>query len=295
MLQHKTMLVDFLRCVVRDGKTASFWFDYWTDLGPLHTIFGATGTRQLRLRISASVACATRNDGWHLPNARSQDAQTLQIVLSTVTPPNPDNGPDFYLWHGASGSYVNHFSSRATWNHIRITSPTVSWHKTVWFKEQIPRCSFISWLAMLHRLPTKDRLLRWGVNVDGSCVLCNSALENHDHLFFHCPFSSEIWLFFSRRLWNGSPQGLHAVADWVGHRSSSGAAGTQVITKLVFQAVLYSVWRERNARIFSATSSPVLVVHAAVDRMIRDRLLSFPARSLSYPSLLELYFSLLVP
>ena len=60
------------------------------------------------------------------------------------------------------------------------------WHKTIWFKEHIPRNAFISWLALRRRLPTKDRLRRWGLNVSGTCVLCNLEIETHRHLFFEC-------------------------------------------------------------------------------------------------------------
>ncbi|CAG7900697.1 unnamed protein product [Brassica rapa] len=54
---------------------------------------------------------------------------------------------------------------------------------------------------------------------------------------------------------------------------------------------MYCVWKERNARIFTSISTPLPVLRAAVDRLIRDRLLSCPARSPSGPSLLLLYFA----
>ncbi|CDY18652.1 BnaA09g07430D [Brassica napus] len=47
---------------------------------------------------------------------------------------------------------------------------------------------------------------------------------------------------------------------------------------------------ERNARIFTSVSTPLPVLRAATDRLIRDRLRSSPARSPSVPSLLLLYF-----
>lgn len=41
MLQLKQQLLQFLRCSVRDGTSALFWYDYWTELGPLHLMFGS--------------------------------------------------------------------------------------------------------------------------------------------------------------------------------------------------------------------------------------------------------------
>uniref|UniRef100_A0A1J3GN53 Reverse transcriptase zinc-binding domain-containing protein n=1 Tax=Noccaea caerulescens TaxID=107243 RepID=A0A1J3GN53_NOCCA len=50
------------------------------------------------------------------------------------------------------------------------------------------------WLVFLGRLPTKDRLRRWGMNVPEVCVLCSSHQESHGHLFFSCSFTKEIYM-----------------------------------------------------------------------------------------------------
>ncbi|CAN6927812.1 BnaCnng58350D, partial [Brassica napus] len=52
----------------------------------------------------------------------------------------------------------------------RQRSPHVFWSKVVWFKENIPWNSFITWLALLRRLPTQDRLIRWGLTVPAECT-----------------------------------------------------------------------------------------------------------------------------
>ncbi|CAG7901047.1 unnamed protein product [Brassica rapa] len=83
MIETKSMLVDFLKCKVGNGQDAMFWFDSWSDLGPLIDFIGATGPRQLRIRLSASVTDATSNGEWHLPSARSPQAEALQIHLTT--------------------------------------------------------------------------------------------------------------------------------------------------------------------------------------------------------------------
>ena len=48
-------------------------------------------------------------------------------------------------------------------------------------------------MTMLNRLPTKDRLKSWGLEVDGSCVLCKSVEETKDHMFYGCIFSQQLW------------------------------------------------------------------------------------------------------
>ena len=77
MLQLKNLIPQFLRCIVGDGQYASFWYDYWTELGPLSIMFGSSGTRQLQIPISASVSEAVVNGNWFIPSARSEEAVTL--------------------------------------------------------------------------------------------------------------------------------------------------------------------------------------------------------------------------
>lgn len=72
---------------------------------------------------------------------------------------------DIYKWRKSDGIFGPNFSSKVTWEFLRQPSPTVFWSKAIWFKENIPRNSFMAWLALLRKLPTKDRLLRWGLNV----------------------------------------------------------------------------------------------------------------------------------
>lgn len=283
----------FLRCEIGDGETAYFWHDSWSKLGPLITYLGARGTRQLQIPLDGRVIQATRNGDWRLPVARSNEAQSLQIHLTTLTPPNVSMGPDSYLWRNATGMFVKAFSSKATWEHLRIQSPTVLWHKVVWFKEAILRCSFITWLVMLSRLPTKDRLRRWGINVPDQCVLCSSGIETHEHLFFDCPFASDIWSHFASRIWSNLPLSLQAVVSWISQphlQSYTPQAVLNMLIKLLLQIIIYILWKERNARIFSTTSTSATSLRLSVDRMVRDRLLSFPATSSASFSLLRSTF-----
>ncbi|XP_013589283.1 PREDICTED: uncharacterized protein LOC106297625 [Brassica oleracea var. oleracea] len=86
MIRIKETVAEFLRCSIRDGRAASFWYDYWTHMGPLIEGFGQRGPRELRITLESVVADATVNGEWQLPPARSNVAETLQIGnLSGIT------------------------------------------------------------------------------------------------------------------------------------------------------------------------------------------------------------------
>ncbi|KAF3606625.1 hypothetical protein DY000_02045094 [Brassica cretica] len=149
----------------------------------------------------------------------------------------------------------------------------------------------MSWLALLRRLPTKDRLRRWGLNVTDQCVLCSTSVETHHHLFFECSFSSALWLTFASAILPNPPTDLHAAAAWIEASSRILCSKRVILLKLFFQSIIYIIWRERNSRIFTFVSSSSSDLHRALDRLIRDRLLSVPAAPPAGPSLLQLYFA----
>ncbi|KAG2315956.1 hypothetical protein Bca52824_019078 [Brassica carinata] len=204
-----------------------------------------------------------------------------------MVPPHLDRGSDKYLWRNGADHFVPNFSSKATWHRIRETAPEVPWVDLIWFKEEIPRCSFVAWMAILSRLPTKDRLSSWGMNVQVQCVLCSAGQESHQHLFFMCPFVSAVWSHFSGSAWQDAPTSMLEVVDLI-----AASPRFRVVLKLLMQVIVYCIWRERNYRIFKQVATTEAGVISIVDRMIRDRLLSISPSRPQSPSLLQMFFSL---
>lgn len=225
-----------------------------------------------------------------MPAARSVAQQSFMVKLTSISPPNDAKGDDIFLWRRLNGSFGQFFSSKETWEQLRSRSPLVPWFKAVWFKESVPRYSFITWLAMLGRLPTKDRLRSWGLNVPAQCVLCSTGLETHAHLFFDCAYSTSVGEAFATRFWPSPPPGLLSISSWILQARTPPFSSSTIIVKLILQAACYLIWQERNARIFNNISSTPSTTQASLDRSLRDRLLSFPASSTSSPSLLAIYF-----
>ena len=103
---------------------------------------------------------------------------------------------------------------------------------------------FMVWLAFRDRLSTGDRMKNWGI--EQCCMLCGERNENRYHLFFACPFSFTVWLNIAGKLmgsaitldWNDTVASLFQPdRSWLNH----------VLRRMVFQTVLYSVWKEQNS------------------------------------------------
>ncbi|XP_056687909.1 uncharacterized protein [Spinacia oleracea] len=69
----------------------------------------------------------------------------------------------------------------------------VQWKRIVCNSKDSPKATFITWLAPQNRLPTKESLLSWNLNIDGVCEFCQVQDEKLSHLFFECHYSQDIW------------------------------------------------------------------------------------------------------
>lgn len=210
----------------------------------------------------------------------SENAVTLQIILSTLLIRSADSGGDTYLWRNHSGGFGPSFSTRVTWERSRTRSPLVNWHSIVWFKEEIPRCSFIAWTAFLGRLPTRDRLISWRLSVPPGCALCSTADETISHIFFQCSFAVATWSRFCGRYMASPPSSLSSMIELCQHLQGPHASRATVVLKLLNQVIIYSLWRERNARIFTSVSATPEAFFRVVDRAMRD-LSAFPFETTS--------------
>ena len=85
------------------------------------------------------------------------------------------------------------YSLAEVWREIRPKSEKVTWSRLLWGSQTIPKHSIVVWMAILNRLPTMDRLISWGIRMNGICCLCQLEHETRDHMFYGCSYSRSIW------------------------------------------------------------------------------------------------------
>lgn len=62
----------------------------------------------------------------------------------------------------------------------------VPWKGLMYHNQARPKAMFTMWLQVQGRLLTTDKLLKWGIQTDDTCILCKTTLKNRDHLFAEC-------------------------------------------------------------------------------------------------------------
>ncbi|GKB07533.1 RNA-directed DNA polymerase, eukaryota, reverse transcriptase zinc-binding domain protein [Tanacetum coccineum] len=96
-----------------------------------------------------------------------------------------DNQKDYTVWKYRAG-ILTKFIVQKPWKVLRKNEDEVPWFKAVWFSHYIARNAFILWLAMIGRLATQDRIMKWYHGRNTNCLLCNNCPDSVKHLFFEC-------------------------------------------------------------------------------------------------------------
>ncbi|XP_039022800.1 uncharacterized protein LOC120155318 [Hibiscus syriacus] len=143
---------------------------------------------------------------------------------------------------------------KEVWDEIRPKGQKVPWHKLIWFPMHIPKHCLIVWMALQDRLQTRDRLQRMGISTDTACVNCNLSHETRNHLFSEC--SLAVFLWNSVLTLNGMNPTNLSWEETVATASTSwkGKSLITFILKIAWSAFIYTIWQERNQRIFQHRS-----------------------------------------
>ncbi|XP_074283817.1 uncharacterized protein LOC141608353 [Silene latifolia] len=133
---------------------------------------------------------------------------------------------------------------------LRDHDRKISWEKTVWNRVALPKHSVLVVLAMQHKLATIDKLNYRGLHMVNRCILCKADNESHQHLFFKCQFATSIWnrLLKWMKL-RGRTDSLKRELHWLAGRRRRRHWKAQWISSCL-TALAYSIWEERNSRIF---------------------------------------------
>ena len=210
---------------------------------------------------------------WALPPARSDEFLQVQIYLTTLQITEEEDRHEWVLTGSPSTRYI----TGEVYKKLRGEEEEVTWAGIVWTSGSIPKHSFLTWLFILNRCPTRDRLIQWGYRTDSVCLLCNGDVESRDHIFFLCPYTWELWKTVSGRCgiipakaWNDSVDQMKNLA---GNRLR------KRLTCIAWQATIYWIWSEGNNRLHRRQFRSSDGIFRLLDRQIRDKILSFRQQS----------------
>lgn len=263
----------FILCHVNSGRTASFWFDNWTHRGALIDVTGLNGPMVSGIPAEASVFTAVMMGGWSSSRSRSPTLLSLRASLPSQPPDINSPEEDYFLWRNSVNDPPSMFSASKLWHSLHPDPALVPWYKAVWFKKKIPKHAFITWLLVWDRMKTRGKLIAWGINVPASCLLCGHMNESTTHLFFECDYSNDVWnRLFARSRIQYPNTSMEGIVPWITAGPAEGKF--REVIKIIFQAAVYYIWKERNSRLHSNISRPTSLLVKDIFLQLRAKLYS---------------------
>ena len=169
----------------------------------------------------------------------------------------PTMGPDGLKWHPRKDGV---FDSRSYYSILSARPGGCFPWKSIWAAKAPPRVAFFVWTVAWGRILTCDNFMRNGYTMAGWCCMCCCDGETVDHLLLHCNFTHMLWSFIFKVFhiqWVLPQRVLDLLVgwrNWFGKHHSS-------IWNLVPLCLMWTIWRERNARVFDdQIRSPDLVL-----------------------------------
>lgn len=102
-------------------------------------------------------------------------------------------------------------------------------------------------------------------------MLCKNAPESRDHLYFDCPFSSQIWEYLVKGIL------CHDyTTNWIDIvrliSDSSMERKKLFCVRYAFQAAVHTLWRERNKIKHDDKLMPLTALKKMIDKGVRNKL-----------------------
>ncbi|KAK4727001.1 hypothetical protein R3W88_031918 [Solanum pinnatisectum] len=152
----------------------------------------------------------------------------------------------------------------------------VPWRRLTYNNLGSPKWVFALYVAIHRRLYTKDRLSKWGIIEDDVCALCKEEGETHQHLFFSCIFSKQIWhKMLKWQLITRGCEGWNEELEWaIGYAKRKSIVAD--VYRMAIAATIYYIWQERNLRIFQQKERTTDMISRLITQEIHHRASMIP-------------------
>ncbi|CAN1241903.1 Putative ribonuclease H protein At1g65750 [Linum perenne] len=263
ILKTQSLLQQGYRWRIGNGRRIRVWSDPWLkEEGRRHVVSPVReGLEDLRV-----------SNLW-IPGTRSWDEELLEelfvpedveAILRIL--PLTDNGEDAMIWHVSSdGAY----SVKSAYKEVTERAPNRdqlrvqgAW-KLLWEMNLPPKTLHFAWRVGRGILPLRQTLQRRNLSVPIECGLCNEEMESEMHLFGHCIVAEDCWRQVSLRDKVSSLLNRHVEFKELMEEVLS---SWEVDSRECWFTIIWSLWYERNQRVWRSESRPAtLIVEAGMN------------------------------
>jgi hypothetical protein len=165
------------------------------------------------------------------------------------------------------------YSSASAYEAQFFGATLTNFNKMVWKAWATPKVKFFSWLGIRNRIWTADRLERRGWDNCGLCQLCKQTQESAAHLFSQCRYTKRLWNLVIE--WLGIANirtqdwvpGIE-IEEWWMTLACVAKPNRKAIASIAM-LVSWTIWNERNARVFNNKAAPTTVLLELIKSEVR--------------------------
>ena len=126
----------------------------------------------------------------------------------------------------------------------------------VFLTSNIPKHSFILWLALHNHPRTRDKAFKWNLITYDACTFCNCRKKEEEisHLFFSYKFSKEVWrkVLYAINMYRKPFNWRKKISLF--ERKTRKQSLLSKVKRTVLLTIVYMIWRARNLLSFSNNS-----------------------------------------
>ncbi|CAN1219601.1 Putative ribonuclease H protein At1g65750 [Linum perenne] len=148
--------------------------------------------------------------------------------------------------------------------------------RALWGLHVPPKMKNLLWRLARGMVPNRVRLRDRGIDVPPTCGVCSGEHEDDWHLYLTCSFAGECWEEAGLRPIVESHMARHiSFPGWLGEIITT--ATDRICHRIV--AIIWSLWKERNQRVWNRHAHTARWVVAMADEAIQewDQVHSLPA------------------
>ncbi|XP_074305710.1 uncharacterized protein LOC141640931 [Silene latifolia] len=176
----------------------------------------------------------------------------------------------------------SHFHLHLAYDFFRAAPVQGNWTKGLSYSSIVPSHRITCSMAAQGQLATQDNVKKRGYQFANRCYFCLSSEEDHDHLFFSCPFTAQVWSSILN--WMSLPH-LSASLPHLLAACPFGSSKHHWKVHCFYTSLAASVnqlWWERNQRLFCHKSTDAAGILRKIKDLVLARLsLKFPQSLLS--------------
>lgn len=171
------------------GEYIFVWFDSWYPADPLVKRFDQRIIYDCACSRWAKLSNFVNNGLWQFPVPVSTDLQVIKRVYLVFL---------FRLGIPISGA-SQQIKSILVLQQKKLSEGIRRRICVKWFGSLVTYLEWLLSLGFKRGMLTRKKLKQRGCIQEEECVLCNSAIEEVNHLFFSCLFSKAVWEEVLRR------------------------------------------------------------------------------------------------